>query len=601
MKKRLNRLFRRLPSQGTKSKAKENDRHIKSKSKKRQSFFRNVSIGGKYLAVFSILIVLFLLATIVVYVQLSRAEKDVANIIEKSDLADQMSQLALLIEQQDTIVSQYMTTGREAYIEDFQELSEQLSELTSELDKVFAGHEDNEFLLLHITNKINNVEDIFLNKIANENLLDNAVIMSHIELGTEKDAGVTLINRLIDNVNEMRTESIGNVTSSAAKSKQILVIANIVSILIALIILHVVSKIISNHLKKVVTVTTSIADGDLSIDQIDYDGRDEIGQITTAVNTLINNLRNMIQKVLDASRSVHRSSDVLTNSSYEVKLSGEQMVQTMEELASGSETQANSASDLLEKMQQFVESVQYSQAESQQIASSTEDVLTVTASGSHLMKQSVEQMEKIDNIVSQAVNKVRGLDEQSREISQLVEVVKDIADQTNLLALNAAIEAARAGEHGQGFAIVAEEVRKLAEEVTNSVTSITHIVENIQNETNEVVTSLDDGYREVQGGITQIEETGNNFAVIDQSISDMVDDIVQIAERLESIAKNSNEMNQLIEEIASISEEAAAGVEQSTAATQEISSSMDEVSQNAVELASLSGQLNSEVNAFTLK
>src|SRR5690606_22846435 len=99
----------------------------------------------------------------------------------------------------------------------------------------------------------------------------------------------------------------------------------------------------------------------------------------------------------------------------------------------------------------------------------SDHVLQLTADGTNLMKASVNQMNRIDEIVSDAVNKVQGLDQQSSEISNLVSVIKDIADQTNLLSLNAAIEAARAGEHGQGFAVVAHEVRKLAEQVASSV------------------------------------------------------------------------------------------------------------------------------------
>lgn len=581
---------------------KDRDRATKKgkRKKKRQTFFRNISIGVKYLLVFSISVILFLVATAVVYVQLSKAENDVEDIIARSELSDNMSQLALLIEQQDTTISQYITTGNGVYIQDFEEINEQLTEIVSQLEEVFRGDEDNEFLLTNIVTRLDRIEDTFLNEIANKDLDNANIVFAHIEIGTEKNSSVALINRLISDLNEVRADSISNVTESMKHSKSFLIIVNAISILIGLAVMYIVSYIISNQLKKVVEVTTSLAEGNLAVEQIEYNGKDEIGQITAAANSLITNLRNIIQRVLDASNSVSQSSTILTKSSNEVKVSGEQMVRTMEELASGSETQANSASDLSEKMYEFVESVQISQEEGQKVATSTNEVLSITSDGSELMKQSVEQMNKIDVIVSDAVNKVQGLDSQSREISQLVEVVKDIADQTNLLALNAAIEAARAGEHGKGFAVVAEEVRKLAEEVTSSVTEITNIVTNIQNETSEVVTSLNNGYNEVQEGITQIEKTGENFLVIDESISGMVENILQIANRLKVIAENSNEMNGLIEEIASVSEEAAAGVEQTTASTQEISSSMDEISENAHELAELAEQLNEQVNVFSI-
>src|SRR5690625_2194188 len=399
---------------------KKNDSESKGKRKQsKPTFFRNISIGGKYLFIFSISVILFTVATIVVFLQLTRANDDVMNIIEKSELSDNMAQLALLVERQDSTVSNHIIVGGRLNVEEFEEISEELKEIFEQLKNEFAGQEDNEYILSRITDNHEEIKNIFFNEITNENKNEEDITYAHINHGSLKTSTVSLINHLIENVNEKRNISTDLVRGSMDKSITFLIVVNVISILIGLIIMFVVSRVISRHLKRVVSVTTDIASGNLAVEQMDYKGKDEIGQITSAVNTLSHNMRNIIHKVSEASQSVSKSSDVLTVSANEVKEGSDQMVVTMEELASGAETQANSSSDLSSQMQQIVDSVQVSQKEGQEIANSSQAVLSLTADCSNLMKQSVTQMDKIDTIVSEAVNKVRGLDQQSDEISKL--------------------------------------------------------------------------------------------------------------------------------------------------------------------------------------
>lgn len=570
----------------------------KKKNTERNSFIRNIPIGYKYLSVFFISVILFLAATVIVYVQLTNAKNTVSDSLDKGQLTNDMAQLALHIEQLDSIVANYMVVGSSRYINDFNETSENIEVLFDEIGPHFLEDEEKDFLFLRVTENHENIKDIFINQIAVEGANEDSMIYSFIQVGTAKASSVALMNQLIDAINIEQREATSNANDSMNSSIIFLVSTNIVSILIGIIIMVILTQIISRYLTNVVQTTTEIANGNLSVAEMTYRGNDEIGKLTSAVNTLRNSMRNVLQKVSDAAGSVASSSEILTLSAREVKAGSDQMVVTMEELASGAETQANSASDLAEKMNEFVDSVQISQQEGQDVANNSEDVLTITEEGASLMRDSVKQMGVIDTIVSEAVEKVRGLDEQSSEISQLVEVVKDIADQTNLLALNAAIEAARAGEHGRGFAVVADEVRQLAEEVTSSVAKITNIVDNIQAETSEVVDSLNTGYSEVKEGISQIEQTGESFKTIDHSVSTMVENILNIANRLKDIANNSQQMNNLIEDIAAVSEQAAAGVQQSSASTQQTSSAMDEITNNAEELAKLAQQLNEEISYF---
>src|SRR5699024_9619739 len=258
--------------------------------------------------------------------------------------------------------------------------------------------------------------------------------------------------------------------------------------------------------KPIVTVMNRmnlIAKGDISHEPIKAEAKDETGQLVKATNDMNYNIRELLYDVSTVSTSVTTQSEELTQSSNEVTAASEQVAFTMQELATGSETQANNATDLSSRMVSFMTKVQAANEDGGSIQKSSNDVLDMTNKGTTLMKTSTTQMEKIDEIVHEAVEKVEEVDKHSQEISHLVSVIQGIADQTNLLALNAAIEAARAGEHGKGFAVVADEVRKLSEESSESVTSITDIVNRIQHEPSTVSTSLRNSYQEVEQGTEQ--------------------------------------------------------------------------------------------------
>ncbi|WP_345241042.1 methyl-accepting chemotaxis protein [Pontibacillus salipaludis] len=353
-------------------------------------------------------------------------------------------------------------------------------------------------------------------------------------------------------------------------------------------------------LGKVTKLANEVAEGRLNSEDIDHQSKDEIGSLTTAINGMKNDLKDMISNIASVSSTVTKQSEEFTQSSYEVKEGSEQIAVTMEELSSGAETQATSSSRLAVMMEHLLQDIQQAHKSGETISNTSKSVLTMTKEGTELMNQSVDQMKRIDEIVKTSVDSVKGLDAQSKEISKLVRVILDIADQTNLLSLNAAIEAARAGEHGKGFAVVADEVRKLAEQVSHSVVEITGIVETIQTESSTVVQSLEEGYVEVDKGSKQIKVTGDTFENIYQSVTGMASNIQEVTATLTGIVDNSQEMNYSIEEIASVSEESAAGVEQAAASAEQSSSSMEEISNRSRELAEPSERLDDEVKRFTL-
>jgi methyl-accepting chemotaxis protein len=391
-----------------------------------------------------------------------------------------------------------------------------------------------------------------------------------------------------------------DVIESGQTSLLVGTIVTILVIIISFAVAFITSNKISKPIKHVMQRMKLIANGDLSQEPLQTTLKDEVGHLIIATNEMNRQTRDLLNRINTVSGSVTSQSEELSQSANEVKSGSEQIAITMQELASGTEVQANNTNELSSIMGSFTLKVEEANEKGKLIQQSSNQVLSMASEGKKFMESSNEQMAKIDQIVQGAVQKVQSLDSQSREISTLVSVINDIAEQTNLLALNAAIEAARAGEHGKGFAVVADEVRKLAEQVSHSVTDITSIVINIQKESGMVAESLLNGYSEVEKGTSQIQTTGKTFTEINEAVIKMVNSITTISDSLSEMEDNSLKMNRSIEEIASISQESAAGVEQTSASSQQISSSMEEIAGNSEDLSKLAEELNALVNQFKL-
>ncbi|WP_117169987.1 methyl-accepting chemotaxis protein [Paraliobacillus sediminis] len=377
-------------------------------------------------------------------------------------------------------------------------------------------------------------------------------------------------------------------------------VVGLVILVIAVVIALLIASIITKPIKLVSEQMNEISNGNLSIEPLEVKSRDEVGQLIESMNSMQVNLTEIVAEIQEVSGSVASQSEELTQSSNEVREASDQVATTMEELSSGAESQADTTTDLASSMADFSQKITEANSKGERVYQSSQEVIDLTKEGSQSMDSSIMQMGQIFQVVTDAVSQVKGLDAQSKEISKLVSVIKDIAEQTNLLALNAAIEAARAGEHGKGFAVVADEVRKLAEQVGVSVTDITGIVGNIQKETKLVTTSLEGGHKEVEKGMNQVMSTGETFEKMKVELDDMATSIRDISNNLELINQNSDTMNNAIEEIASVSEESAAGIQETAASIEQTSTSMEEVATSSGKLAKLADSLNKVTARFKL-
>jgi methyl-accepting chemotaxis protein len=210
------------------------------------------------------------------------------------------------------------------------------------------------------------------------------------------------------------------------------------------------------------------------------------------------------------------------------------------------------------------------------------------------------KMDGIKEASSESSQVIMELDGKSKQIGEIVNLITNIADQTNLLALNAAIEAARAGEHGRGFAVVADEVRKLAEDSGNAAKQIAGLIHEIQEGTSNAVTSMQQGSEEVSTGAEALNEAAS---VIEKVVSagDLIASMVQdIAAAAEQQSASIEEVTSSVEEVAAVSEETAASTEETTAAVQEQTASMQELANSADKLADIAREMKDVIDAFVI-
>jgi len=295
--------------------------------------------------------------------------------------------------------------------------------------------------------------------------------------------------------------------------------------------------------------------GDLT-QEIQVDSKDETGDLAKAVNRFLSNLRAIMLEVKRASMQVAGASQQLT--------------------ASAQQTAAG-ASETASTMGQIAATVEQVSSNAQSVAQASETAARYAGEGERGIAKLTEQMRSIAGSAEQVSDTIVALSKKSQEINQIVGLITSIADQTNLLALNAAIEAARAGEQGLGFAVVAEEVRKLAEESANATKEISSLVNAIQVESKRAVECMAEGGRDVEAGTLVIQEVGEGFNKIISAVQSLTTEI---------------------QGVAAATEEMSAGVENVAASTEEQTASMEEVSASAASLSELSGALDAIVGRF---
>ena len=361
-----------------------------------------------------------------------------------------------------------------------------------------------------------------------------------------------------------------------------------------------ISRKISEPVVKVAEGVKQIAAGDLGIADLEVESKDEIGQLAHSVNEMKQHLKELIRGIANSSSQVAAASEQLTAGAEQSAHVVTQVAESINEVAQGAEKQMRAVTETSSAVEHISSGMQQAAAGSAQAAEHSTQAARKAKEGDLAVGRAVTQMASIERTVNNSAQVVAKLGERSKEIGQIVSVISGIAGQTNLLALNAAIEAARAGEQGRGFAVVADEVRKLAEQSQEAAQRIAELIGEIQGDTDQAVVAMSEGTREVKVGSEVVSAAGQAFAEITELVAHVSEQVQDISQVMQRMSQGSEKIVTSVHTVSNLSEAAMGEAQTVSAATEEQSASMEEIASSSRALANLAQDLQEAVNRFRL-
>ncbi|MBI6865408.1 methyl-accepting chemotaxis protein [Lysinibacillus fusiformis] len=407
-----------------------------------------------------------------------------------------------------------------------------------------------------------------------------------------KGRELTQLNR--DYASSLYKESVEEVNKN---TRYTLIISTVLSILYVVFGFIGVRTYITAPIDKIKTAVQRAEAGELNFN-VDYDSKDEIGVLSASLNRMITKLRDLIGQVKQSSEHMAAFSNELTASTEQTSKASEHIATVTLDIASGTEHQVRTLIETEDIVTQMAQDVQTIESNSTSVSEAAIHAEQISVDGNEIIKNAVQQMNKIQTSIDSLNNVIFGLGDRSSEIGQIVEVITSIAEQTNLLALNAAIEAARAGENGKGFAVVSEEVRKLAEESSLSARRISVLIDGIQTETNRAVDSMQFTTNEVVIGINCVNTAGESFKKIQHATKEVSAQVQGISTSVEHMAIEMRHMTDSMKQINGIAQSSAEGTQNISAATEEQLASMEEITASTFTLSKMAEELQNKTNTF---
>ncbi|MCY9761961.1 methyl-accepting chemotaxis protein [Paenibacillus alvei] len=462
--------------------------------------------------------------------------------------------------------------------------TEQEKKLVDGYDKALKPYRESNIrsIELAIANKNEEAYDFY-----NGNVREVRVKVQHI---------LTELAKLNEDLAAKQAEEVGQLTDASTLTN---VIIGIVSFLLCLFVGYITVNMIVKPLRQMQRLMEQAEQGDLTV-RGTYESKDEIGVLMKDFNKMMEGLSSIMSTVHERSELLLHNSRLVSDNANETAQATEHIAASMEQIATGSQLQQTASEENAIALEEFARGIQSIVENTASVAELASHSALQAEQGNATIVDAMEQMKSINQSVYTTESAVEQLLDHSLQIEKIIDVITNIAGQTNLLALNASIEAARAGENGRGFSVVAGEVRKLAEQSSESAKQIAELISVMQNSTQETVNAMGYVRQEVASGMKVVAQAGQMFEHIMALVQQVTGQVQETSAATEEMSAGTEEITASVDEMAKVSTDASSAVQSVVAASEEQLASVETISASIEQLKQMAEELQMMVNRFRL-
>jgi len=567
------------------------------------SFVENLPIGRKIAGVTGALLGLFAIALIGTLAMMGRADGQFAEADRYQELVAAAQSIPEEQLTQRSLQAEFVVAGDEALLEDFEASAERADAGRTTIVAAFPG---NEVIQEAITTAaaLDEKHDATV-----FDVLAPAVASGDVKAA--RAAGEAAKGHVLGQIAQGRivlaeVEAQADAAQSAANSALgqaliFLIVFSLLALGVGITLSFLLTRVVARPILAIKAWLEEIADGDGDLTQrVDESRDDEFGRLGGAFNRFVSQIQDTCRQVVTATESLGATARRMAATSEHAGQGVGETAATMDEVARGAGVQSSSTQEATTAMVRIAEGTERAADAGRQAVAAAEEADRSAFEGAQTLAEVVAAMNRIEESVGGATSAVGGLGSRGEAVGQIVGTITDIAAQTNLLALNAAIEAARAGEQGRGFAVVADEVRKLAEESQEAAGSIAGLIAEIQAETRLAVETMEAGRADLEGGSQTVSAATRALEEIREHVAKVVGEVERVTVVADELSESTSQVGDQVSHVAAVSQENAAAAQEVAAASAETSASMEDVGRTAGDMGVATEELGRLIGRFKI-